>query len=419
MASQAAAAILAGIPAMQNAATMRANTGAIYGEGLANVGKQIGGILQAQSQKKVEDDYATVDNAFQSAIAAGKPEEMTRVLTAVAPTLKTPKGKAYLAEKMGKTFGIRSDMLDIEAKKARLEREKKAPVRAGILFKAQKGDDTALSDASALADEEFQKEVGGALAVAKAGARAAADQTIQETDRAEKKRIDTMGTKAANELAVLIQSNPSLADKPWTLSKMMTESGKYDLAVQKDAMAKVAVFFGLDQKVQASEAAAKKARISNWQTEASKTGRTVKFGPDGEPVMGPDGNPVTVEDVGSKRWQQEQEDKKKMFALRTETVALARSAEARAAAKAAKGDREGALADKKDALGAVSKAIHDSLDQYGGLIPGASREDVDLYQKEEARLTKEIVEMEKGGGGEKKDATAEALKDALRKALGK
>lgn len=253
-----AAAILAGIPGLQDSARMKVEAGAAFGNAIAHTGVAIGGIFRAAAQKKVEDDYGVVDNAFQAAMASGKPESMTSVLTAIAPTLKTAKGKAYLADKMGKSFGIRSDMLDIETKKMKLEREKKAPVRTGILFKAQKGDENALAEAMALGDEDFQKEVGGALAVSKSGARAASDQQIQEQDRAEKKRVETMGTKAANELAALIAQDPSLKDKPWKMSQMMSESGKYDLAVQKDAMAKLAVFFGLDQKEDAAKVAADK-----------------------------------------------------------------------------------------------------------------------------------------------------------------
>ncbi len=400
MASNAAAAILAGLPGIQQAAQTKVEAGAAIGQGLANTGRIVRGILNARTEKQIEDDFATVDNAFTAAMA-GNPEKMSSVLTAVAPTLKTAKGKAYLADKMGKTFGIKSDLLDIEVKKHGLLKRKQEPERVQLLNQLRdnasdpKATSTIMAKVQAMGDEAFFREAMGVVETTQSGRRAAESHDVEKKKAEQEEALKREAVKVEQQLKIMIGMNPALLRNSGEWMRIMN-AAKVPSDVQDLVATKLSVWLEKDLKIDAADAAKKKAQIANWQTGANKVGKTLKFGPDGEPVMGEDGNPVMIDDVSSERWKKEQEDKSKAMSLRERAVALSERSAQRAEEAAAKGDRKAAFAETKDAQEAVRGYLRDAYDQWGGLKPGYDRDTAEAFKAKDAEYAKKMMELEKG-----------------------
>jgi hypothetical protein len=248
--------VLAGIPGRQRAQVYANETKKAPWQGVVPA---IGGLFGAVAKKREEDDYSAVDSAYQQAVAAGRPEDMAKVMTAIAPSLKTAKGKAYLSEKLGKAIGYRSDLLEIGAKELSLKRETQAPVRAGLLRRAAvRGSDrnALLTEAEALGPEAV-KEVAARLDVTESGARMEADQTRQDNDARIAKEKDARAVLIANSLSKLALDDPSLLTDVRRQTAMMTQ-GDIPVDIQNAALSKFAVMHSLDNKEQARTAAAEK-----------------------------------------------------------------------------------------------------------------------------------------------------------------
>ena len=346
----AAEIVAAGTGNIQRALAQKGEYQASLGAGIASGVGQIGvGLFNAAQRKREEDDTAAVDSAYSMAIGSGRPEDLPKVMGAVAGTLKTPKGKAYLAKKLGESYGVRGDALDLQTKEMKLKREKQEPARSGLIRRAMGGEDVT-GEADALGDASFTEKVGGLFQIGQQRkVQLARDQQAEAKAKAEED-AEGAATSIATHFTSLADTHPGILHDYPELTRRMNQLG-IDASMQERVLKKFGVGNAIDQReTNAQTKEADFARKTKIQAIRDR-GHRVELDEAGEPIDS--GIPSAAQNERDARAK----DREKRATERDSAAALRADREKRANAAHASGDRKTELSEIKGAQDATKSSL--------------------------------------------------------------